>query len=259
MSTVEIQVLIPFLDAIVNYDGEWFKDRDNVSALESFLDRPFDEWNVMDAEPAVLYEILSLTALVNSQIANDQEDNNELIGKWYRRWFGVLFYDVDPSTPLSPAGWMNVSWCRQHETKYDHLPTASLHNINDWVEFLVELSPTSDETLPEHMNSMLAEFNENADIEGSDEYFFNDLNDQCFELSKLINKRGGENLLSVIEISSDDDITMSLSEEAIYELQELVSTILNYDHKDQHPVHAITLLQTCVERMVNDANDLKVK
>lgn len=259
MSNVQIQVLIPFLDAIVNYDEEWFNDPDNVKAIEDFLSNPFDEWSVIEVEPAILYEILSLTALVKSMIDNDQEDDNELIGKWYRRWFSVIFYDVDPSTPLSPAGWMNVSWSREHESRYGHLPPASLNNINDWVELLVKYSPTSDETLPEHMNSMLAEFNGEADIEGAEEYFFTDLNDQCFDLSKLVNVHGREKLLSAMEVSQDDDITMTLSEEAIYELQELVSTILEDTNKDEHAVHAISILQTSVERLNADAVDIKTK
>lgn len=257
MDQLSIAVLVPYLDAIVNQDIEWLKNPENVKDVDLFLERPLDEWDVIDADPVIIYELMELTALIESMVMNS-DDPIEVVEQFYQRHFGFAFMDVDPTVPLSVTGWINSNYSRQHEERYESLPSISLYHIAEFVDELVKASPTMDETLPEHIVSVLCEHNESGDVEMAEVYFFTDLNDHCYDLSKLINIFGNK-LTDTLDRSNPGDLTAKVVEEIAHILHETVETVLEDGNKAEHPYHAITILENTVTRLNNEVDSYNSK
>lgn len=257
MDQLSIAVLIPYLDAIVNHDFDWLNNPDNVKDVELFLNQPLDEWDVIDEEPTIIYELLELSALINSMVEHS-EDDVEVVSRFYQRHFGFAFIDVDPTVPLSVAGWINSNYSRQHEERYESLPSVSLFHVYEFVEELVKASPTMDETLPEHIVAVISEHMEQGDTEMVENYFFTDLNDHCFDLSKVVNIHGSK-LLDTIDRSNADDLTAKIVEEISHILHETVETVLEDGNKSEHPYHAITILENSVTRLNEEVDSYSSK
>lgn len=247
--------MIPWLNAILENDEDYFNDPVNTREINNFFAQGLDSWTLKDIEPAAFLEVAVLSKLVENK-AEYEEEESPLINHYYEV-FSNVFFDPVHGSKLSVMGWLNYNYCRELEVDGE-TPTQSLIILEDYLTELCKASPTCDETLSDHIYSRIAEINDEGDIEGMEMYFYTDMNTQCFELSKLLNifrKR----ILDAIDCGNSESILESVLVEILDELHELVETIRNETDQDEQQYHAITILDNVVEGLRQDVFDAMTK
>ena len=254
---MDTSVLIPYLSAIVNEDEQYFEDPDNLKDVQYLLRQPLDEWDVLAVDPVVITELFELSALIQNinEILNDTITTNKFISEFYTPYFSFTFFDADPMASLSVAGWINYNFARQMDEQDGHQPSQSFHGIHDFIHELVEASPTRDESLPENIESRIAEMTEQSDDEALEEYFFTELNDQCYTLSKLLNIHGTL-LIQTVEFGTTGAITEDVVVDIVDRLNDLVNNIRSSFKDGEQDYHAVTILDNSVARLRDYINDL---